>query len=163
LPSVVDARVQVHAGLFFPGEPLPVSIPDTYSLRLRLLVHTPAFSLLAALLLLDRQPDVPLAIARFDDNVRVRWDRDDRGELLDVFTRFLQAHDAVVARTPSFGILASELVAIATTLGIARSIDHRVVLDEELFVQLQEDAETRLVYEDLLPLVDALHAWLDAG
>ena len=70
---------------------------------------------------------------------------------------------AVVARAPSFGILSSELVAIATTLGIARSIDGRIVLDEELFVQLQEDAETQLVYEELLPVVDALHAWLDAS
>src|SRR4029453_6165130 len=109
------------------------SIPDTYSLRLKLLVQTPAFSLLAALLLLDRQPDVPLSIAHVGDSVRVLWERDDRGEILDVFTQFLQAHDAIVARAPSYGILSSELVAIATTLGVARSIDHRVVLDEELF------------------------------
>ncbi len=163
LPSIVDPRVQVHAGIFFPGEALPVSIPDTYSLRLKLLVQTPAFSLLAASLLLDRQPDVPLSIARVGDSVRVRWEKEDRGDLLDVLTLFLRAHDAVVARSPSYGILSSELVAIATTLGIARPIDHRVVLDEELFVQLQEDPETRIVYEDLLPVVDTLHAWLDAG
>lgn len=163
LPSIVDPRAHVHAGVFFPGEPLPVSIPDTYSLRLKLLVQTPAVSLLAALLLLDRQPDVPLAIVRLGDSVRLRWDKADRGELLDVLTQFLGAHDAVVARAPSFGILSSELVAIATTLGIARSIEDRIVLEEELFVQLQEDAETQLVYEDLLPVVDALHAWLDAS
>jgi hypothetical protein len=119
--------------------------------------------LLAALLLLDRQPDVPLAVTRLGDSVRLRWDKTDRGELLDVLAHFLSAHDAIVARAPSFGILSSELVTIATTLGIARTIEDRVVLDEELFVQLQEDAETQLVYEDLLPVVDALHAWLDAS
>jgi hypothetical protein len=163
LPSVVDPRVQVHAGIFFPGEALPVSIPDTYSLRLKVLVHTPLFSLLGALLLLDRQPDVPLSIQRVGDTVRVRWERDDRGELLDALTLFLRASDTIVARAPSYGLLSSEVIAIATTLGIARQIDHRVVLDEELFVQLQEDAETRVVYEDLLPVVDAVHAWLDGA
>jgi hypothetical protein len=162
LPSIVDPRIQVHAGIFFPGEALPVSIPDTYSLRLKLLVQTPAFSLLGALLLLDRRPDVPLAVLRAGDTVRVRWERDDRGDLIDVFATFLRAHDAIVARAPSYGILSSELVALATTLGVARTIEQRVVLDEELFVQLQGDAETRLVYEELLPVVDLLHAWLDA-
>ena len=33
-------------------------------------------------------------------------------------------------------------------------------MDERLFVQLQEDPEAHLTYEQLRPLVDRLDAWL---
>jgi hypothetical protein len=40
-------------------------------------------------------------------------------------------------------------------------VGKRIVLDEQFFVRLQEDAEVRLAYESVEPLEDRLHAWLD--
>jgi hypothetical protein len=52
------------------------------------------------------------------------------------------------------------LEALARALGIASRVGHRLLLDESLFLKLQDEPEARLTYESLLPLVDRWHTWL---
>ena len=44
----------------------------------------------------------------------------------------------------------------------ATRVANRLVLDEALFMRLQEDPEAQMAHEGLAPLEDRLHAWLDS-
>lgn len=163
LPGPVDPRARVHGGLLHPGEAPPRGIPDNVSLRLRAMTHAPAFSLLAALLLLDRRPGAPVRVAIHEGIPAVSWRRARLGPLLDLFDRFCAAQGWVCARPPRGGLEDGALVEVAVALGIAARVDARVVLDEAAFLRLQEDPEGRLAFDGLVPLVDRLHAWLESG
>jgi hypothetical protein len=161
LPGCVDTRTQVHGGLLCPGETLPRSIPDNISLRLRLLTHTPAVSLLTALLVLDRKESTELKIAESGEGLHLTWARQPQGELMDVMERFCVDQGWLVCRPSCGGLQARDLVNLCADVGLASWVGKRVVLDEQFFVRLQEDAEVRLAYEGVEPLEDRLHAWLD--
>ncbi len=160
LPGIADRRVRVHGGLLAPGEPLPRAIPDNLTLRLRLLTTTPVTALYAALLLLARRAATPLHVEDRGAGPVVVWRRAEIGPLLSTLQTFCRAQGWVVATPVTGGLHDATLEAVARTVGIGTRAGRRLVLDERLFVQLQEDAEARLTYERMRPLVDRLEAWL---
>lgn len=162
LPGPADLRVRVHGGLLHPGETLPRSVPDNLSLRLRLLTQTPVLSLFAALLLLARRPDMRVRITDPGGGPVVTWGRAKVGPLLAVLAEFCRAQGWVCAHPVSGGLADHTLEAVARALGIGTRAGRRLVMDERLFVLLQEEPEARLTYEAMLPLVDRLQSWLDA-
>jgi len=161
LPDPMEAPKVFHSGLQSPGGATPRLVPDNFSLRLRLITACPALALTAALLILDRRPDAPLQVRLTGDRPAVWWQGSELAPMLAVFSAFGSARHWVVSRPPHGGLTDSELASTARAVGIASRTGRRLVLDEELFAQLQEDPEARIVYESLLPLEDALHAWLD--
>jgi len=161
LPSPMDTRAQVHGGILCPGETLPRSIPDNLTLRLRLLTHCPAFSLLTSFLLLDRKENVAIRILEDEHGPSVHWGKQRVGSLLDVFDRFGTQQDWIVARPLSGGLQGGQLIDTGMGLGLCARVGRRIVLEEQLFLRLQEDAEARMAYESLMPLEDRVHAWLD--
>ena len=161
LPSPVDTRASVHGGLLAPGETLPRSIPDNLTLRLRLLTHCPAFALLSALLLLDRKSSVKLRVLEDEQGPAVHWGKQRIGNLLDVFDRFATAQDWTVVRPLSGGLRGIHLIDTGVAAGMCSRVGRRVVLNEQLFLRLQEEPEAHLTYDALLPLEDRLHAWLE--
>jgi len=161
LPDPMETRKVFHGGLMPPASAPKGLVPDTFSLRLRLLTACPALALTASLLILDRRPDAPVQVRLVGERPSVWWQGSELAPVLAVFRAFGSAQHWVVARPPHGGLTDSELASTARAVGIASRTGRRLVLDEELFAQLQEDPEARMVYESLLPLEDALHAWLD--
>lgn len=160
LPDPVEPRKVFHGGLFPPGVDSIKLVPDTFSLRMELLTNCPALSLTAALLILDRRPDAPLQIRMEGDTPVVWWSGRTIGKLLEVHLAFAHHCGWAVATPPANGLTNAELAATARAVGIASRAGLRLVLDEELFVKLQDDPEGRFVYEQLLALEDAIHAWI---
>jgi hypothetical protein len=160
LPDAVAPCRRVHAGLLHPGEDLPVAVADNFSLRLQLLTRCPALALLGATLLLDRRPDAGLRVELIGGEPVVRVGRQPVGPLMDTFAAFGAGTGWTLTRPPGGGLSGPTLIALARALGVAGSVGRRLVLAEELFARLQEDPESRPVYDALLPLVDRLGAWL---
>jgi hypothetical protein len=161
VPTPIDTRAQIHGGLLCPGETLPRAIPDNLTLRLRMMTHTPAVSLLVALLLLDRKESADLRLVGGEDGPTVHWSGQSVGPLLEVLEGFCRDQGWVVVRPATGGLQASTLIDVCEDLGLVARVRSRVVLAEPVFMRLQEDAESRVAYECLLPLEDRLHAWLD--
>lgn len=160
LPGVADRRLVVHGGLLAPGEPLPRSVPDNLTLRMRLLANAPAVSMYAALLLLARRAGSGLTVEDTGAGPEVRHRRRAIGPLLTVLQAFAAAQGWVCSRPTRGGLSGPVLEAVARTLGICTRSGRRIVMEERLFVQLQEDAEARITYDQMRPLVDRLDAWL---
>lgn len=160
-PSCWDPVAVVHGGLLAPGEDPPRIIPDSLSLRLRALTVCPALAMLGALLLLDRRADGRLKID--EDAGALRWRRKAVGPLLDTFTRFArdQAWIPLVPTAADDRLSDGALVEAAVGLGLAKRAEGRLMLDEALFVRLQDDIEAGLVLEALAPLAARLQAWLE--
>ena len=163
LPSPVDTRSNIHGGLLCPGETPPRSIPDNLTLRLRMLTHSPAFAMLSALLLLDRKENVKLRLIEDENGPVVHWGNHRIGSLIDVFDRFGVSQDWIVVRPLSGGLKGLHLIDTGVATGMCSRVGRRVVLNEQLFLRLQEDVEARMTYDALLPLEDRLHAWLNAA
>ena len=161
LPDIMETHRVFHAGVVSPGATPPRLVPDTFSLRLQLVSCSPAFSLLAALLVLDRRPDAGVQVRLENQQPVVRWRGRTLAPILQVFAAFARHRNWLLARPPHSGLGHRGLTSTARAVGIASRAGERVVLDEELFALLQEDPEARIVYEALLPLEDALHAWFD--
>jgi hypothetical protein len=161
LPDIMESHRVYHAGVIAPGGTPPRLVPDTFSLRLQLVSCSPAFSMLAALLILDRRPDAGVQLRLQNHQPTVRWRGRTLAPILQVFSAFAAAKGWLLARPPHGGLTHHGLTSTARAVGIASRAGNRVVLDEELFALLQEDPEARIVYEALLPLEDALHAWLE--
>jgi hypothetical protein len=162
-PNPVCTRASVHGGLLCPSETLPRTIPDTLTLRLRLLTHCPAFSLLSCLLLLDRKEDTSMKLVEHESEYVLYWGKKKIDDILSVFDRFCSSQDWVVSRPLSGGLTGRNLIETGIVVGMCARVNRRIVLDEHLFLRLQEDAEARMVYEALLPLEDRLHAWLNSA
>ena len=58
------------------------------------------------------------------------------------------------------GLTGLILEALGRALGIATRVNNRILLDEALFLRLQDEPEARMTYESLLPLTDRWHTWL---
>tara|TARA_Y100001978_G_C23387177_1_gene288298 strand:- start:89 stop:559 length:471 start_codon:yes stop_codon:yes gene_type:complete len=151
----------IHGAVLCPSETLPRSIADTLTLRLRLLTHCPAFALLAVLLLLDRKDSVPVMLSEDVSGLIVHWGKQPLGPVLDVFLRFCRDQHWFVTHPITGGLTGRELIDTGIALGLCDKVSRRVVLAEPLFLRLQEDVEARMVYESILPLEDALHAWFE--
>lgn len=162
-PNPMCTRALIHGGLLCPSETLPRAIADTLTLRLRLLTHCPAFALLSALLLLDRKEEVPARLTENSTGLVVQWGKKTVGPLMSVFHQFCAEQHWFVSHPLTGGLTGRELVDTGETIGMCAKVNRRIVLDEQLFLRLQEDAEARMVYESLLPLEDRLHAWLETA
>ena len=167
LPGIASPRIRVHGGIIAPGEALPRAIPDNISLRIRLISCAPAFSLLTALLLLHRRPNSHLSLEFCSSErhpthhvLQVRWRRSPMGELLDFFSAFIQSQGWHFSRAANMSLGTLDLLSIAEARGISMRLGSELILNEKLFVRLQEDPETRLVYEALNPLEDLLTDFL---
>lgn len=162
LPSIIDERQRVHGGLLAPGERLMAGIPDNLTLRIRVITCCPAFSLLAALLLLDRRQRLRLRITRQQQGTNVHLAEQPLGGMLSLLSDFCEAMGWPLTRPPKEqGLTDTALMAVADDLGMLMQVGDRVVLTESLFVQLQEDPEFRDSYERLLPLERIFGEWLE--
>ena len=81
---------------------------------------------------------------------------------MDVFDRFSHNRGWIIIRPLSGGLKGLHLVDTGVATGMCSRVGRRVVLNEQLFLRLQEDVEARMTYDALLPLEDDLHAWLEA-
>jgi hypothetical protein len=160
LPSPVDSRAVVHGGVLYPGEIQPRAFADNLSLRLRTLTHTPTISLLGALLVLDRRHDAPLEIQVSHSGPMVQWSGNGLGPVLPLMHQFATSQGWIAAMPRTTGLTGLMLEALARALGIATRVGHRLLLDEALFLRLQDEPEARMTYDSLLPLVDRWHTWL---
>ena len=125
------------------------------------MTHCPAFSLLSALLLLDRKQSVKLRVLEDEQGPAIHWGKQRVGGLLEVFDRFATAQGWTVVRPLSGGLRGIHLIDTGVATGMCSRVGRRVVLNEQLFLRLQEEPEAHLTYDALLPLEDRLHAWLD--
>ena len=161
-PSLASRPAVYHGGLLHPGEPLPRSVPDARSLRLRAVMHSPFVGLLTALLLLHRyRPDV-LGLACTGGRWEVSYGGETIGEMLDILEAFCVDVGMVVCRSRTTGLRAGDLIDIAAGLGLCTCIGQLAILSEAFFAQLREDAEEIEVHMLLQPLMGALDEWLSS-
>ncbi|MCB9762452.1 MAG: hypothetical protein H6739_21825 [Alphaproteobacteria bacterium] len=161
LPSLVDNRELVHGGLCHPGERAPRAIPDTISLRLRVLMHVPHISMLTGLLLLHRRTEWGMRLVLTDGVLELVKGRKVVGEALFLLDEFAAEQGWLVARRPRVGVTGGQLAGIMEGLGIATRVGATLVLEEDFFVRLRADAEDREVGDDLVPLADRLQAFTE--
>ena len=158
-PNVAYRPLLVHGGIFHPGETLPRSIPDTRSLRQRLLLHSPYAALLTALLLLQRQRPSRSC----PENRRGHWQiqrvANHWEPLFAVLDGFAQYRGWLCSRSPRAG-QAKWMFEVLETLGIATRIGPRALLAEHFFSQLRSEAEEMEIHLQLAPLAEALDGWL---
>ena len=91
----------------------------------------------------------------------VHWRKKRIGTLFEVFDRFGSSQDWVVSRPLSGGLQALHLIDTGVAVGLCSRVGRRIVLEEQMFLRLQEDAESRMAYEALMPLEDRLHAFFE--
>lgn len=163
LPDIGDRPVVVHSGILHPGEPLPQSVPDTRTLRQRVLMHTPYASIVAALLLLHRVAPDRVTVADDRAGWVVRTVGDHGVPLLDWIDGFATARGWLAVRRPGAGLLPRTFVATLEVLGVATVVGRILVLAESLFMRLQTEAEELEVFGRLQPLSDAVEAHLAAS
>ena len=101
-----------------PGERLPKNVPDTLSLRLRVLMNVPYLTLISACLLGQRlQPEGP-ALEVVSGRWLVRYGNRWIGPLLPVVDAFAQHRGWIPSRRDPGPIDAGELLQILESLGI---------------------------------------------
>ncbi len=160
LSAPTTPRQRVHAGILSPGEPAPRSLPDNLSLRLRALTRAPAISLLGALLLLARRPEVGISVCAEPDGFQLRFGRLRIRGLIEIFRAFVADQGWTLLHPHSTGISDPALLSTARALGLLARAGRHLTLEDNLLSRLQEDAEAHLAYEALLPLEERLHDWL---
>jgi len=161
LPDLSHRPVAYHGGILHPGEPLPRAVPDTRSLRLRVVMHAPFATMLAAMLLLHRQRFESLEIVRRADGWAVRWRGEGIGELLAVLASFGDDRGWVVCRRGAGPLDADLLLQALESVGIVQVVGRHAVLAERFFHQLRSEAEELEIYARLLPLAETLESWLE--
>ena len=160
-PHLCEAREAVHGGLLHPGEPVPRAIPDTVSLRLRVLAHVPHLGLLATLLLLHRQAGPRVEVMAGDGGLRVHRVGEDLGELMDVLDGFCTDQGWLVSRRARGGLRGTDLSRVLQALGVAVTVRERLLLEESFFARLRGEPEDRELHQRLRPLADRLLTWLE--
>ncbi len=161
LPDLSDRPSLYHGALLHPGEPLPRSVPDARSLRLRVLMQAPYPAMVAALLWLHRLAPGKVEVREEKRGWRVRYGRRDRGALLDVLDDVAVRRGWWACRRPEGGLPAPVLAAVLEAIGIAAVLGRRLVLDERLFVHLDHEPEEQEVAERLRPLTEAVEEALE--
>ena len=160
LPGLAHRPATVHGGVIHPGEPLPRSIPDLRSLRLRLLSRSPWPTLVAATLLAHRLDPGALAVVERRGRWTVRVHDRPRGELLPLLDAFATQRGWLACRRRQGGIDAADLLALLEALGIALVVARRAVLCEPFFGQLRREPEEMELFAGLEPLAGALADFL---
>jgi hypothetical protein len=162
LPDIATRSQLFHGGVLHPGEPLPRSVPDTRSLRLRLLLHAPYAALMTAVLLLHRQRPELIEVIRMKVGWSIRYRRERLGSVLDVVDDFAAARGWLASRRVGTGLDAEALLGLLETLGIATIGGRRALLHEQFFARLRTEAEEMEVADRLAPLAASLDAHLEA-
>jgi hypothetical protein len=164
LPHLAEVRHVVHGGLLHPGESVPRAIPDTVSLRLRVLCNVPHLALLCALLVLHRQAGPRVEVLIVDGELRVLRIGEDLGELLGVLDSFAHAQGWIVARRARRvrgALRGHDLARVLEALGVAVTVRDRLLLEERFFVRLRSEPEDRELHQRLKPLVDRMLGWIE--
>ncbi len=160
-PGIATRPVVFHGGLLHPGEALPRSVPDTRSLRVRLLANAPFAALLAALLLLHRHRSDRFELTSRKGGWEVLRRRKRLGPVMDVLDSFAQAREWIVCRRRTGGLTAGQLIDVFEALGMASEVGNNAVLAESFFAQLRTEAEEMELLDKLLPLSEALAQFLE--
>ena len=161
LPDIACRPSLFHGGILHPGEPLPRSVPDTRSLRLRVLLNAPFASLMGALLLLHRQRPDLIELVRLKTGWSILYRRERLGGALELLDDFSNARGWLPSRRSSGGMSADNLLKLLETLGIATIGGRRALLNERFFTRLRTEAEEMEVFERLSPLAGVLEAHLE--
>ena len=162
LPDLGHRPGLVHGGILHPGEPLPRSVPDTRSLRQRVLMCAPYPALIAAILLVHRQRPDGFRLVRAADGWNVWAGREALGNVLDVLDGFGAQRGWAVARRASGGLQSDVLMLALEALGIAYVSNKQAVLDEHFFAQLRDQPEELELLELLQPMAAVLESHLEA-
>lgn len=163
VPDLATRTVVFHGGLLHPGEPWPRSIPDSRTLRSRLVLHAPYVSLVVALLLAHRLSPQGLALRSRGGQWVVRRGYGYLGPVLPLLDRFARQRGWVVARRPRGGLGAHALVRALEHVGLAEAAGPYAVLSERFFGQLRAEAEEMELHEHLRGLAEALEEHLMAA
>lgn len=158
LPDLAYRPVVAHAGLVHPGEPVPRSVPDARTLRLRVLMHAPGPALVAALLLLHRQRPERVTVVEERVGWAVKVPAGEPVPLLDWLAGFAAGRGWCWSRGPGPGLGAPVLVRVLEALGVATAVGRTLVLAEPLFARLATEAEELEVAARLQPLAEAIDA-----
>jgi len=160
-PDVGYRPIAAHGGIICPGEPLPKALPDTRTLRMRLLRLSPYPSMIAALLLLHRfQPSVT-ALRFHQGQWTLQRHRKVAGELLETLDEYATARGWHPSRRPEGSYGASALLRTLESLGVVTRLPTLAVLDDGFFDMLRSDPEEMEISEELEPLAADIGAWLD--
>ena len=161
LPDIATVPALFHGGILHPGEPLPRSVPDTRSLRLRCLMQAPYLSMMTAMLLLHRQRPALVEILRMKVGWSVRYRRERLGGALEILDDFASARGWLASRRATGGLGSAALLELLEVLGMATIGGRRALLDERFFTRLRAEAEEMEVFERLAPLASQLEAHLE--
>lgn len=162
LPTSVDRPVAVHGGLFAPGESLPRALPDTRSLRQRVLQNAPYPAMVVGLLLLHRKSSHGPELRQSAEGWQVRHHRRRVGPLLHVLDTLARKLGCVPSRRVHGGLSAGGLVGVLEGLGVALRTERCLVLDDAFFRLLRMDDEEQPIGAALEALADHLANHLDA-
>ncbi len=162
LPGPFDRPTVVHSGLVHPGEVVPRTVPDARSLRIRAISHCPAVTLITAALLAHRRSRGKIEVYRRGQDVGLRVGGKARGPLLEQLALYGRSRGWVVCHRSGAGRLSASLVPMLVGLGVASSLERRLVLSERLYAALRTEPEEGMLYEPLAGLADSLEAWVDS-
>ena len=160
IPDLTDRPIYFHGSLLHPGEPPPRNVPDTLSLRLRVLMNAPYLTMTAALLLAQRLDPKGASIRRVSGRWMVHYGSTDLGSLLPLLDQYAQSRNWIASRRSSGGLEATHLVDILESLQISAQIPSGVVLAERFFARLRTDIEEMEVYRQLRPLAETMMTFL---
>jgi len=160
-PDLADRPRSVHGGLLHPSEPPPRSVPDTRSLRIRLLAHAPWPALIAAALLVHRHQPDRCSITHEGGAWVIARRRVPLGTVWDVLEGFAEARGWRSCRRRSGGLGLETLLDALEAVGVLTRVGVRVVLAEPFFAQLRRDAEEMELHAMLQPLSNTLADYLD--
>ena len=159
-PDVATRPSLVHGALLHPGEPRPRSVPDVVSLRQRVLMNAPYIALVSAVLLLHRTSPETLSLQKRRGKWKILRRGRPLGDALILLDAFAESRGWVPCRRVSGGLTLDPLLAGLEVIGIAHVLGDVAVLAERLFHSLRTDPEEMEVHALLLPLADALEAFL---
>ena len=160
IPDLTDRPIYFHGSLLHPGEPPPRNVPDTLSLRLRVLMNAPYIAMTSALLLAQRLDPKGASLRRVSGRWMVHYGSTELGPLLPILDRYAHTRNWIASRRSSGGLESSHLLDILESLQIAASIPSGAVLAERFFARLRTDIEEMEVYRHLRPLAETMMTFL---
>jgi hypothetical protein len=155
LPNVAYRPILFHGGILHPGEPVPRSVPDMRSLRMRAVMHAPILSLTTALLLAHRNDPSSVSVVHFQGAWHVTLAGKPAAELLQLFDAFASSqgwlYSVLAGPTAS-----NQIIDTLEALGLCLVVGSRAILAEKFFWQLRDQAEEMEVARQLSPLAEAI-------
>lgn len=155
-PNLATVPAHVHGGLFYPRERIPRSVPDTRTLRMRLLRCTPYVSMLGALLLTMRTDPGQLRLQRRESGWCLARGTKVLGPVLDQLDRFARERGWAVSRRPLSGLDAGSLLTLLDAVSIVSLGPTSATLAERCFRSLREEVEESELHPELLRLGQAI-------